>query len=277
MGDITNNLRIVHENHAIKSTISASSEVANYFASNMQKRGKTKTWQSSTVQSTVTAAFTEPKIVSCVSFPFCNFFNQATLTISLYPDLVTNTPSLVIPETLCCEYSPSQASYNSGQPISFSNAGGTYATVYFSEGTYQKVEILVKDISNQNGKLESAYLVIGQYWSPKINAEYGAKIEYLDTSKHARNGAGDVMTDQGFINKQITFDLGWMEKEDRQKIIELGFSNGINPLIHCSVFPESEYKHQQQTFQIYGFNKSNTSLSRRVFLTDKTSFKIQEI
>lgn len=272
MGDITQNMRIVDSNIALNSTMTEVNASSSNPVVALNKRGKSKTWTTFSLTTSLIVVFSKIETVSCASFCLSNFSSAATMQVEFYDTAGSGTPSSSTAFINCCEYSPAE-----NTTVGFSYAGGTYATVYFPETTAAKIKINILDTANTDGKLEAAYLVVGKYWSPSVNAEYGLKMSYVDSSKRSRNGAGDLMVDNGFINKELAFNLNWLNDVDRKKLVQMSYAQGMNNLIFIDVYPKSTDKNQQQIHQIYGVNVTNASVNNRVYLIDSTTIKIQEI
>jgi len=222
------NLRIVSNNIGKTATLTASSEAGSLVVENLMLDSKTEIWRSTSTTATVTATFTQTA-TSCVTFPICNLTSTATMRVRVYTNSGDGSPALDTGNTLCCEYTTiDKIDFGDGalNANMFSYGGGTYATLFFASTLGEKVVIDIIDSSNTNGYIESAYIVIGDYWSPVINANYGATLSFLDNSKHSRNDSGDLMTKRGARYKSLSFNLGNMRTDDRTALTELFIYNG---------------------------------------------------
>ena len=273
------NLRIVSTNAGKTATLTASTEAGLLAVENLQLDSKTEIWRSTGTTEELTATFTQ-QTVSCVSLPICNLTSTATMRVRVYTLSGDGSPALDTGNTLCCEYTTiDKIDFADGalNANTFSYGGGTYATLFFTDTLGEKVVIDLIDTSNSNGYLEASNLVIGQYWSPVYNADYGAALSFRDTSKHSRNDSGDLMTKRGARYKRLTFVLSTMQTSDRTTLTEILIRNGMAVPLYISLFPESTDDQEKQIYQVYGKLTKLSAISRYKFGLDKGAVEIEEI
>ena len=92
----------------------------------------------------------------------------------------------------------------------------------------RKLYVEIVDTANTSGYVEAARLVIGKYWSPLYNADYGLQLSYKDDSSHSRNDAGYLLTDIKARSKSMTFSLSDVGLSDRENLCKILRKNGIS-------------------------------------------------
>jgi len=273
------NLRIVSTNLATNATLAASTEAGALVIENMLLESKTQVWRSTGTTESITATFTSAP-VSCVALPINNFTATATLRVRVYTLSGDGSPVLDTGNVLCCQYVTMDKIDFADGPLNanaFSFGGGTYASLYFAQANAEKVVIDIIDSANSNGYVEASNIIIGKYWSPERNADYGVALMFNDTSKHTRNGSGDLMTDRGAIYKSLAFNLGQMQTADRTELIQILIRNGMSVPLFISIFPESTDDQENQLYQLYGKLTKLGAIGRYKFGLDKFSVNIEEI
>lgn len=249
-----NNLRIIYDNAANRAALAASSTVGSLVVANLTTDIKAQPWRSVGLSATLTATWTTAELIGCVALPFCNFTSTATIRVRGYTNVADTTPLFDTGTVLACAYQPLGMWDWGLQPFgvnAFSHGGGAYANVWIAQNWAKKLVIDLADSANTAGYIEASRLVIGSYWSPSINADYGAQITMVDSSKHQRNDAGDLMTDIGTRSRKISLNLTNMNATDRLRMTDIIRGNGMPQPLYFSLFPESDDSSLEQTYQIY--------------------------
>ena len=278
------NLRIIDFNYADDSTLTASSEAGILVVTNLLTDIKNEIWRSTSRSASITSILPVAKSVNAVVLPYTNLTNTATMRVRGYTnstDIIdTDTPVFDTTATLCSPYtSASVFGWDNKVPSQpyFSYGGAVYAGLFFTGGTVQKLYIELNDSANSSAYLEVSRLIIGNYWSPTYNADYGLQLGYEDSSANSRNEGGDLMSDIKPRFKSLTFSLGNFSLSDREKIMKIYRNNGISKGIYISVFPEDSDKNKEQDYQIYGKFNSIQALGMPWFDRFSGSFSISEI
>lgn len=264
------NLVVVSNNIGRTASLAASSEAGSLVVENLQADGKALTWRSVGTAATITATF-DSAAVSCVSLPICNLSSTATMQVQCG---AYDSGAVQV-----CQYAPIDAIDFTG-PLNanaFAYGGGNYATLVFPEQTATGLTITLNDPGNPAGYIDAAYLVIGEAWSPEVNADYGASLSFGDTSRHSRADNGDLKTRRGGIFRKLSFTLSYMQTADRTALTELLFRNGMSVPLFLSIFPDSTDTQLQQMYQIYGKQSKLSSVTRYLPLLDKGAIEIEEM
>lgn len=278
---MSGNLKIVSTNLGLdgSTALTAGSESGNMVAANLQLDSKTSVWRSaSTTTDSITAIITSAS-VSCVSLPICNFTSTATMRVRIYTLNGDAVAALDTGNVLCCEYTTiDKIDFNGAlNSNTFNYGGGTYATLHFAETTGEKVVIDIIDTANTNGYLEVSSIVIGNAWTPIINANYGAQWSLGDTSKHSRTDSGDLRTEVGARYRSLLLSMSEMDSTDRAEFMNIMIRNGTSVNLFISLFPDSTDIQEKQMYQIYGKLTTLQGVTRVAYGVDQSAIKIQEI
>ena len=271
------NLRIVSRNETKTAVLSASATAGTLAASNLLTDIKSQVWRSTTTSGTITATWTVATAINCVSLPFTNFTNSATMRVRGYTNAadVVNVAATVFDTAAlaCCPFtSPSVFGWDSN----FGKGGGVYASLFFTGGSVKKIVIDLADSTNSSGYIEASRLVTGSYWEPTINADYGAQMGFKDASVHVRNDAGDLLTDSKALSKTLTINFSNASVTDRENFMGI-MRNGISTPLYISVFPSDTDKNLEQDYQIYGKLSQQSTIAIARYLQYSTAVTIDEI
>lgn len=225
-------------------------------ATNMKLDEKTSVWRTTqdVKTATITALWGTSVGVSCVAIPFCNFSSTATMRVVFYSTQAVGSVIYDSGDVLCSVagthlvrgMTPAQSA------SAYAQGGGNVATFYTTVRNVQRIDIIIKDPNNLQGYLEVARLVVGDYFSPQRNAEYGVGLCMEDTTKNYRTDAGSLKSDVGTRNKKLSLDLNYMSEADRDAVWRLVKYCGINTSVFLSVLPDSTDKAMESAYTIYG-------------------------
>jgi hypothetical protein len=276
-----NNLRVVYNNVADTSVITATSTAVNFSTNNMQKDTKGVVWRStSSVDNTITLNWSTYESIGCISLPFTNLSSSATITYSLYNGanatgtlLYTSGAVPAIPYNLA-----TWGTIVTGV-MSYSFGGGNPVRHYPTStiDNVRSMTINISDGGNPQGYFEISRIVCGKYWSPKYNTEFGLSISINDQSSHSRGQAGNLITDVGTVYKTLDFNLGYLDASDRNMFIQILKLNGMRKSMFISVFPNDTDVEKEYSYQIYGRLSSNASIVHPMFHQYASSVTIEEV
>lgn len=125
-----------------------------------------------------------------------------------------------------------------------------------------KLVIIIKDPNNPLDYIDTARLVVGPYWEPRANAEYGAEVGQQDNSTNTRAASGDSRSDRSYRNDVMNFTLGGMKEDDRAVAQRIFDGLGTTRPFFLSLLPENKNPVLEQKWMIYG--KRQNSLFRFV-------------
>lgn len=275
------NLRIIYDNAADRATLAASSSVGTMTVDRLLTDIKGDVWRSVGPTATITATWARAETIGGVALPFCNVSSQATLRVRGYADPADVAPLFDTGAVAACP-APVLGLWNWGsQPLgsnSFAYGGGTYGRVWMPvPGAVKKLVIDIDDSAGAAGYIEAGRLVCGAYWEPCDNADYGAPIASVDSSKHYRTEAGDLMTDVGTRHRKQSINLSAMSPVDRATLWSIVTGNGMPRPIFFSLYPNNQDSRLEQTHQLYGKLSSLAAVNTPYFQRYATSLDIEEI
>lgn len=275
------NLRLLYDNAADRSTISTTQTAGALAASNLLNDFKSQVWRSTTTSAQVNLVFNANETLSCVVFPFSNLTPSATMRVQLYSDTGVVTQILDTGAVACCgQGSVGTLDFNQ-MPTGangYSYGGGSYACVWFTQtANVRHAAITITDTSNTQGYVEAARVVIGKYWTPAVNADFGAQLSMVDMSKHSRNDGGDLVTVRASRHKKLTFTMSNLLTAERLQVISVLRNNGMYKPLYCSLMPVVNDLDLEQSYQIYGRLAQISAISTPYFATYASSIDIEEL
>lgn len=274
------NLRIIYDNAADRATLTASSSAGSMTADRLLTDIKGDVWRSTGTAATITATWPIAEAIAGVVLPFCNLTPRATLRVRGYARTGDGATLFDTGAVEACP-APVLGLWDWGAVPLGSNAyaygGGTYGRVWVPvPGTVEKLVIDIADSTNPAGYIEAARLVCGAYWEPRINAEFGAPVQAVDTSKHVRTDAGDLVTDVGTRHKTQSVSLAALSAVDRATLWSIVWGNGMRRPIFFSLYPDAADARLEQTHQLYGKLSGMAAMNTPLFQQYATLLDIEE-
>ena len=131
--------------------------------------------------------------------------------------------------------------------------------------------------------IEASRLIIGKYWSPKYNTDYGLSNTVKDLSTHDRTDAGDLITKRGPRYSTLNFDLKWLDQSDRIQMTKLLIGSGISKPVFISLFPDNtdtglavDYE-KERAHQCYGKMTQIPGVNYSTLDMYSTQIEIEEV
>lgn len=274
------NLRIIHHNAADQAALTASSQSGSLSVANLSTDIKSEVWRSTGTHATLRAVFPAAALIGAVAFPFCNLSSAATLRVRGYALAADAVPAFDTGALQACAHQPLGAWDWGLEPLgvnAFSYGGGAYGRAWFAPAWVEKLEIDIDDALNPAGYIEASRLVAGTYWSPEINADYGASLTADDASQHYRSEGGDLLTNIGPRSRKLALSLNAMSPPDRSKLMAILRGNGKSRPVFISLFPESDDPLLEQDHQVYGKLPDAAAVATPQFERYSTSITVEEI
>jgi len=263
------NMRIVYRNIAdTATTLTANSTSGSLVASNLLTDLKTQVHRSTNTSVTYNLKWSSAQKVGCVAIPCTSVTSTATVAVRLYSDeqatqLVYSSGTL--PATPGYNIDPKQ--WPQGLSANtFAYGGSTKIAVWITSqpSNVRAVVIDVTDSANPLGYIDSARLVIGEYWSPQFNIQNGASFEFVDNSENTRRDSGDLVTDRKFMHDMFSFDFSLLPESDKSQLLQIIRSTGTHKNIFVSLLPEDVSAKTAQDSSIYG-KRSNSSIQYQLY------------
>ncbi len=249
---MANNLRIIYDNAADRAVISASASAGAMTADRLQNDMKSDVWRSTSASATLTLSWPTVEPVAGVALCYSNLSSQAQMRVTAYGyagDPVADTgwqmacPPKTIDELRWGVEPLALTAYMPGHGIAQSWLASPVLA--------SRLVIELIDPCSQSGYIEAGRIVVGDYWSPIDNADYGASVSFVDGSKHYRTDAGDLLTDRGTRHRKQNLSLSAMRSSDRERFWQMVFGGGLARPLFLTLFPESADKLLEQTHSMY--------------------------
>lgn len=268
------NLRIISDNAADRATITVANTAAGMGASNLLTDIKGEACR--ILANTGTVKLTWPSIesVSAVVIPACNLSADSTARVRVYDATVGGT---LLADTGVVDAAPGAilANWDFTQPLNvnaFSEVS-TLVALYFDLSAARRVEV---DLSDPNATfLDLSRIVVGSYFEPSYQADWGVTVGTNDLSTNSRAASGDLKTTWGPRNGMLAFDLGWISEEDRARVRQI-IAGGVGRSLFISLFPEDDDPVLEQDNSIYGKPAQSGSMAYSTYSLHSTKFNIQE-
>lgn len=156
--------------------------------------------------------------------------------------------------------------------------GGAYARHWLpAQMPALGVAIDVSDPDNLQGYLEAGRLVVGEYWSPAHNPDYGASMTIMDSSTHYRTDSGDLRTEAGTRARKMPLQLSGLPAVDRTALANIMRSNGMSGAMLVSLFPASPDLELERDHTIFGKLSSVAAISMPYCDAYSVPLEIEEI
>lgn len=301
-----NNLRIIYQNLVDllpSSSITASStqSVQNTGVSNLQKDTKSLVWRSATADNaSLIVDLGTARSIGGVVLAFTNLMgSNATMRVVGYSStnppsfsgtgLATGIPTLFnTGQVLCCPWnSLNLPNWGSNPALSsnYSYGGGTHARVWLTTEqqatTPRYIGIEISDPTNTALYLEVSRLIIGTYWSPTYNTQYGVEAGIEDLSQHDRTESGDLLTTIGPRYRTLRFGLQYLSQTDRKELTKILMGNGLPRAVFASIFPDStgtDIDYQREGIhQVYGKFTKLPGVSYSYYEMYSSSIELEEV
>lgn len=276
---MANNLRVIYNNLADTATITATTTASGFPTTNMQTDVKGQAWRStSAISNTITLTWATDQAISAVILPFTNLSTTATVNITLLTS--TSTTIYTTGTITAVPYTVNNWANIANGINTYSYGGGTAVRMYTPVTTYTNVRsitITIVDSGSTQGYLEVGRVICGTYWSPKYNTQYGLSVDFTDTSSHSRSQAGNIVTDVGPVYKTLTFDMSYMDSNDRTTLAQIMRNNAKRTPIFVSLFPSDADVNREFLYQIYGKLSNSMTISHPMYTQYASSVTIEEV
>lgn len=244
------NLRVVYDNAANRSTVTATTTAGTLVPANLITDLKSDIWRSTATTATVTLTWPTAETINMVALAFASL--TATCTVRVRGYTLPGDPGSVFDTGTVLPFQNNFGATLAANQYGF--GGGVTGAVWFTGANVRQVTILVTDTSNALGYVEAARVIAGNYWAPTNNCEVGAEVTAMDMSKQERSDAGDLRTDRGPRYKAMTFDLTFMPQADRNSLWRILLGNGMSKPVFVSLTPDqlAADSAEEQLLQLYG-------------------------
>ena len=237
-----NNLKIIYNNAVTQVNASSTANSISEYKSQ---------YDSGTTFTITTSSITGPVAVVAM---LTEETNSITMTVTGQTGVTESTVSTV-PGTKTSGY-----------------GGGKYITSYFTLGVGTTSFTVTFSSSVKVSKF-----IVGNYWSPKFNTNFGVQVAYEDATTFERLQSGDLYSVISPRNKTLQFDLQYMDESDKFYLFDIIKSIGKTKSVFVSVFPNDTNKEKEQMYSIYGRFSSPPNISYVMYTIYSSSLQLVEI
>lgn len=309
---MSNNLRVIYNNllDNPNTTLAVSSTASSSFSGdNLRGSLKSLKWRSGTTSSTysttetaIVIGFDSAYIVSGIVLAFTNLGPSAKYRLRLWKGSSPVTISGTVDNPAINNSAGNITVYDSGASLTnFNNnsalgdfnwglsplgmtpyeTGKSYNVIWLPSSVVDPctcISIQLYDPGNTVHYTEISKLVVGTHWSPRYNTALGLSTSLKDLSTTERSEAGDLITNNGSQFSSLSFDLSYMNKQDRIEFTNIVKSKGTKKPIFISLFPNNiDDVNKEGIYEIYGKLVQTPSISHPIFDMYSSQVEIEEI
>lgn len=243
------NVRFVVDNAADRATLTAAS-VATLTASNLQQEGRTVKWRTDNTTATIHATWPLPEFFNCVALIGNNLSEEALWRISAQylgkTVLDSDWLPAVPPQTL--------SDMRWGHDVLGVSAfyGNSRLSLFWPDSVAaDALTIEIKDPTNPNGFIEASRLVVGLWWEPECNQDWGGSWKLVQNGRRERLESGDVITEPGASYRVLSLSLPMLSVQDRNALSDMQRRIGNRPFL-LSLMPAANDRMQEADYSIWG-------------------------
>ncbi|SFX23327.1 hypothetical protein OPV09_18995 [Janthinobacterium sp. TB1-E2] len=282
------NLRILYDNAADRAILTASSQAGTLGPANLQRDHKSSVLRSAGAQLNIVATWPTAELVACVALIFTNMTSSARMRVRGYAQPGDAVPVLDTGSIFPCPAAVHGSypwgvlplgwnTYQWGGVNTWPLGGGSDGVAWFAPVRVRRLVIDVSAPQSPEGYLEISRLVVGNYWSPQHNAEYGAQVQMQDSSENYRTGAGNLKTVPGTTSDKLSINLAHLTPMDRARFMRILRENGKGKAMLFSLFPENPDPLLEQDYMLYGKVSNIEAVTTPYFETYSAPLQIEGI
>lgn len=269
------NIRLLTNNAADRATITVANTAAGMGADKLKTDIKGEACRVLAGSANLVLTWPALETVGAVVIPASNLGPSSTIRVRAYLDAAGTTLladsgiKFAAPGTIL-EY------WDFSQPLNvnlFADGAAPITACYLPEQVAaRRIEIAITNPDNTF--IDISRLVAGGYHALKYNPDYGATVGTLDLTKNTRAASGDIKTDWGPKASSMTFDLGWIDNSDRERVRQL-IAKGVGRFMFVSIFPENDDPALERDYSIYGKPSQAGSMTYSLFNLHSSQFQIE--
>lgn len=138
----------------------------------------------------------------------------------------------------------------------------------------QAVTIELEDTASEF--MDISRLVVGPYFRPKINVNYGQQNSIVDLTTHSRSASGSMRSEIGPIARAMNFSLDYIVEEDRGRVQRL-MEQSIGKSLWISLCAGDVDKELERDKSIYGRLTNPTSMQWQSLFRHSAEYQIEGI
>lgn len=272
------NLRIIFDNVANTSTLTASTTAGSLVESNMLTDAKASVHRSTGTSVVYTMTWATAQKIGGVALPATNLTSAATIRVQLYSDTAGTTQIADSGVKNACA-SAHLGLHGWGANINanaFAYGGASKTAAWFTTqpATVGRCVITLTDAANPAGYIDCARIVAGPYWEAPTNPDYGVTSGITDLTKTARAESGDALTTRGAQYQSMSLNLANLAEADRAAFAKIVRSAGSYRNLFFSLLPDNVDASAEQDHMVYG-KRANGAFTFDFFNSFSTNVEIE--
>jgi len=242
---MADNFRIISTNDADAATLSSGDFLAGLPVSNLQLEGRSRVARTTnaTGSKVINGTWTEAKLVSALVLYGCNFTSEATLRIECW-DAANQTGTKVydsgtMPALEALGWGDFDWGLEPWGDTVFTGWQTAYAVHWFTATIGAlSFRITLADPNNDDGYLQVKRLLLGAYFEPAVNPDYGMQLNWVSNEVQTRTLAGSIRTDAQVKFRELTGSLAGLDDQERARFFDICRVVGLASECFVSVYPE---------------------------------------
>ena len=282
------NLRIIYDNAADRAVLTASSQAGALGPANLQRDSKNAVLRSASTLQQITATWPIAETLSCVALTPTNLTSGAFIRVRVWSTPGAGVPVFDSGFNYACAPAPlgtfplgvlplGHNAYQWGGVNTWARGGGAAAVLWFPRVRGRQMLIDIVDAQNPQAYVEAGRLIVGDYWDPEYNADYGAALQVQDSSERYRTGAGSLKTQRGTVSSKLSLQLSHLGAADRARFMRILRENGAARPLLVSLFPEHADPLLEQDHMVYGLPTNLGAVSTPYYETYAVPLEIEGI
>lgn len=268
-------LRILTDNAADRSTLTASNTASGMGAANLKTDIKGQACRVLGDTTQIVATWADLQSVGAVVIPASSLGPSSTVRVRAYSDEAGAT---LLEDTGVIHAAPGALLSNWGftQPLNVNQFAFGFppsTAVYLSE--HQAARRVVINIVDPGATFfDLSRLLIGPVVTAQYNADYGQSDGLVDLSQNTRAASGDLKTEIGPKAKRLSFNLSAVMTDERAKIKRVT-DIGIGRFLWVDLMGRDSDPERHRDKSIYGKMSQPQSMAWTNFIMHNASFDIE--
>lgn len=237
-------LRIVTPKISDAATLTSSDFVATLPVTNLQLegRGRTARTTNATGNKTILGNLAGIAILSAMVLYNHNLTSQATWRLELYDGANQTGTKVYDSGTLNALPAVGWGEFQWGLlpwgGSVFTGWGSAFSVLWFDPVGALSFRLTIADAANPDGYLDMKRLLMGNYFEPLVNVEYGLNVFWQDNSEQMRTQGGSLRTDNRVQFRVARGTLPALTQGERATFVEMTRQVGLRVEVFMSIFPE---------------------------------------
>lgn len=246
---------------------------------NIENSLKTSTWRTADPSSnSVKVVWLTGQTISGVALAFTNLILNSTLRIKLYDAEVSGALLYDSDNVVISGEIEIPIGFVTSNSLTYSFGGGVHAGIFFDKIVGVKMmELSIASADNPDGFIEVGTLLVGDTFEPDDNAEYGARIDFEDTTTSLRSAAGNLHISRGTITRSLDFSMGDMSPDDSFNLTRILRAIGKSQPIFLSLIPRTPIDQECLNHQVYGVLDGDTNMVLEAYNIYSSRIRIIEL